>query len=162
MATYTALATITLSSSASSVTFSNIGSGFRDLRLVFNGKISGDFEAPVTLNSDSSGNYYAVNMRGDGSSYASSTNTGATHFQLGLRNVTIANTDEIISTIDFLDSSATDKHKTILKRVGAASKQTYAEAVRWASTSAVTTISMSVAGGSYLTGSTFSLFGIEA
>ena len=159
--TYIPIATTTLASSASSVTFGSIPATYRDLRIIFNGKISGDFDTPIRINSDSAGNYYTVYMSGNGSSATSGFNNAITGFNLGLRNVTIASTDNTVSLVDFFDYSATDKHKTILKRVNSASKQTYAEAVRWASTAAITTITMSVSGGTFATGSTFSLYGIH-
>jgi len=153
------LAEITLTSTDSEITFGSIPNTYRDLIVVFNGKISGDFDTPTNFNSDSSASYYMVNMRGDGSSTASSANTASTLFSLGLRNVIISSSDEIVSVIQIMDYSATDKHKTALKRVNSASKQTYAEAVRWANTSAITSIRFQVSGGTFSIGSTFALYG---
>jgi hypothetical protein len=59
-----------------------------------------------------------------------------------------------------MDSSATDKHKTILQRSNRAGANVQAQAHRWANTSAVTSITALVPGGSFASSSKFYLYGI--
>ena len=154
--TYVALATTTLGASASSVTFSSIPtSGYRDLILIATYSTSiGDIL--LEFNSDAGSNYSIVEMRGDGSSAFSASFTRSGAF-LGYSNQTVQQS----SIAQVMDYSATDKHKTVLTRVDAASVVTLASAGRWASTSAVVSLHWGNDAGTPPTiGSKFSLYGI--
>lgn len=153
--TYIGLANLTLSSSASSVTFSSIGQGFKDLVLV--GDYTGSTIALVILrfNGDSS-NYTLVDMFGNssgrGSNLSTSQNFGA-----------IYNTNRMMSKVQIMDYSATDKHKTSLARNDNAGQgETSAYFARWAGNAAITSISLTCNSGTFSSGSTFSLYGITA
>jgi hypothetical protein len=64
----TALATITLASNQSTVTFSSISGSYRDLRLVGSGFMSGADDFLITFNSDSTNtNYNGMALTGTGS-----------------------------------------------------------------------------------------------
>ena len=72
MTMYTALATTTLGSSASSVTFGSIPQGYRDLMLVISGTVtSSNITLAIRFNGDTGSNYFSVNMRGNGSAASS-------------------------------------------------------------------------------------------
>ena len=59
-----------------------------------------------------------------------------------------------------MDYSATDKHKTVLTRSDNAGDRVRAYAGRYASTSAITTVSIGITGGAtYSIGSTISIYG---
>jgi hypothetical protein len=60
----------------------------------------------------------------------------------------------------FMDTSATDKHKTVLTRFNDAGNEVAAAAFRWADTNAVTSITIGQDSGSFNIGSTFALYGI--
>jgi hypothetical protein len=154
--TYKALATVTLPSSAASVTFSSIPATYRDLVLVINCKIvSGAVFPRAILNADTAENYSRVTMDGNGSS--ANSNTAATSF------ITLgdANADFRYNSItQFMDYSATDKHKTVLCRSNHASISTRAIGNRWANTAAITSIKVELNSSSFDTGSTFNLYGI--
>lgn len=154
--TYTPLANITLGSSASSVTFSSIPATYRDLIVV--GDYTGSTVALVLMefNGSASG-YTAVEMSGSsGGGVSSST---ATNINFGA--IYGSNKMTVISQI--MDYSATDKHKTVLRRGNNAQQsELNAAAGRWASTSAITSISIATTGGTFSSGSTFALYGIEA
>lgn len=152
--TYTALGTVTLSSSAASVTFSSIPQNYRDLVLVINGKGSIDENPTYTINGSTTG-FSWVRMSGNGSTTVSDSNTNNTIGRMG--------TAETLIIAQFLDYSATDKHKTFLIRNNYPAGDIRGIAARWASTSGITSIAMGIRlSGSYLTGTTFSLYGIEA
>jgi hypothetical protein len=150
---YTALATTTLGSTASSVTFSSISGSYRDLVLVINGGVTGNADFFVRLNSDT-GNASGVYMYGNGSSAASFTEATPVW--------TMWTSGRIYNAIfQVMDYPATDKHKTILGRVNAAEGITVAGAVRWASTSAVTSLQVATGANAMTSGTTLSLYGVK-
>lgn len=154
---YTALATLTLSSAAATVTFGSIPAGYRDLQLIINASNTTTDSGTVTrVNGDSGSNYTNVFMRGTGSSALSGSGT-ATNIG-GVDNYVTAGA---MGTYEFFDYSATDKHKTVLVRGGIAVDDTKAYAVRWANTAAITSIVLTPSGGSFAIGSTFDLFGVK-
>ena len=153
--TYTPIASITLGSSASSVTFSSIPQDYRDLVLVFNGTVDNGFSFELRFNSDSTGHYSFVRARGTGSTADSESGTTDT----GIRSTGGDLTNKTITIQQIMDYSATDKHKTVITRDN--SNRTSMIAARWPDTSAVTTID-AVTNGNFDTGSTFALYGIEA
>lgn len=167
--TFVALATETLASTDTSITFSSIDtSTYRDLKIV----IDGEGTDPYTviyyrLNGDSGGNYTGLFMRGHSGGAQSSTqalNTGALITNSGIEGT--GYWGNFIS--DFLDAGASDKHKTILTRSnyvqdGASGGfATEAWANRWANTNAITSIEVYIVGGGLATGTVLSLYGIEA
>ena len=158
--TYTPLATITLTSSSSSVTFSSIPATYRDLVLVASpiSSTTSNLTTNTRFNSDSGSNYSFVLMRGDGSS-ATSTSGTATGIQ-GI--ITRANTvRKSLTIMQIMDYSATNKHKSVISRVDA-EFATQALAERWANTAAITSINISVTASSFGVGTSFELYGIAA
>jgi hypothetical protein len=150
--TYIALATTTLGSAASSVTFTSIPGTYKDLILVFDGTPTSTADTILYFNSDTTnGNYSTVEMVGDGSSTSSSTflSTGAVY--------TSQRANFIFNIMDY---SATDKHKTSLIRNNAPANNVRARAYRWANTSAVTSVSFRTQSSTFAAGSTFSLYGV--
>jgi hypothetical protein len=152
--TYTPLATVTLGSAASSVTFSSIPATYRDLIVVFNGTVSTANDYYLTLNGDTS-NYSMVRMLGTG---AAASSMSASTREVGVAYTTQGN---IITQI--MDYSATDKHKTTLSRSNYPDQNLLAYASRWASTAAVTSVGFTIVGGhNFQTGATFNLYGVIA
>ena len=150
--TYTLLDSVTLGSSASSVTFSSISQDYGDLVLVVSP--SNAMQGELRFNSDSGSNYNFVYMRGTGSSAQS--NSGTVTYEL------IDTGAYDLCRVQIMDYSATDKHKSMLNRSDRSSARTVARACRWANTSAITTVSITGATGNFDAGSTFYLYGIEA
>jgi hypothetical protein len=164
-ATYTPLANVTLGSSASSVTFSSIPATYRDLILVFEGSVNtGDRVVAIRFNSDSGSNYSRVQMAGTGSSTSSSPLSGtATDFYY--QATASQQTNAVVQIMDY---TATDKHKSMVSRANTPAAYVFANAHRWASTAAITSLQVFPATGSYGAngsfniGSTFSLYGVIA
>lgn len=160
-----AIANITLGAESSSVTFSNIPQTYRDLRLVVSVKhTNASRYTTFRINSDSGSNYSAVQMFGNGSTAQSANYSNGGQFVLA-NNYFESSSEFTVGTLDFLDYSATDKHKTLLWRSGLAGTVVNASSGRWASASAITTIFLdSTAGGSntFVAGSTFTLYGVLA
>jgi FAD/FMN-containing dehydrogenase len=71
-------------------------------------------------------------------------------------------TQEVLITVQVMDYTATDKHKTALVRSNNAAFGVEAHAVRYASTSAVTSLLVFPSSGNWAAGGTFSLYGVVA
>lgn len=158
--TYTPLANLTLSASASSVTFSSISQANRDLVFVFAGScLTGAADFYIRFNGDTGSNYNRVFMQGDGTYTESFGNSNDT--PLRVSRAVLAPGELTNYTMNVMDFSATDKHKTVLLRGNNSARATEAYAGRWANTSAITSITLLLGGGySFAAGSTFSLYGI--
>jgi hypothetical protein len=154
--TYIPLATITLGSAQSSVTFGSIAATFRDLVLVINGTMSANSYIGAQFNSDNGSNYSGIRMYGDGSNpYSSTLSTNYAWFNdfFTTPSTTIA---------QVMDYSASDKHKSVLVRQGSASYVAGAVASRWADTQAITSMKIVCeAGKTFSVATTFSLYGIH-
>jgi hypothetical protein len=171
MSSYIPIASQTLGSSASSVTFSSIpttlnGKTLRDLVLVIQAQAANSGVVTnllMRINGDTASNYAEVRMRGDGSSASSNAVT--------FSEMTISSGGSLVSTVplqinlQIMDFAQTDKHKSILNRANGASASftaTAASAFRWANTSAITSVSIFPDSPNLMAaGSTFSLYGIE-
>jgi hypothetical protein len=159
--TYTALANITLGSSASSVTFSSIPATYRDLVLVVNGNVTSNAIAIVRFNSDSGTNYPQVYMWGT-SSAQSGTNATSGH---AITSTNIASSGSGFSgLVSVMDYATTDKHKTVLSRSGYGIPTTglivESSATRWANTAAITSLAVVTNANQFTAGSRFDLYGI--
>lgn len=161
--TYTALATVTLGSSASSVTFSSIPATYRDLILVINGGIAtGSSNFLIALNSDTTNaNYSMVQMSGTGSATESTVGSGNGTRYLNYYGFPSTDLNTVITT-QIMDYSATDKHKTFLTRSNNAGNGVTALANRWANTAAVTSVQVIGESQNIRTGSTVNLYGVIA
>jgi hypothetical protein len=153
--TYTPLATVTLGSTTSSVTFSSIPATYRDLIIVLDGTNTGGDNVTLRYNGDSSSTYTSVVMYAVGSPVSAT--TSATYAEGGAMYGNKGN-----NIIQIMDYSATDKHKTALARTNTAGNIVGAYASRWPSTAAITSVRVGLTGTSYLSGTTFSLYGVIA
>jgi hypothetical protein len=157
--TYTPLATVTLGSSASSVTFSSIPATYRDLVLIHAGTSSNASANTILarLNGDSGSNFFQVAMSGSGSGTSSFAFTGT-----GVSSGFSFSGEVSSNTTTIMDYSATDKHKTALSRHNL-SGSVRAAATRWANTAAVTSIVLVMdTGATFSSGTVFSLYGIAS
>lgn len=159
--TYTQINSVTLATASSSVTFGSIPQNFRDLVLIVNATntVGANYNSLARLNGDTGNNNPSVIMQGQGTSTASFTRNADGAAQIGWSNS--GGNSAIIA--QFMDYSATDKHKTILSRNNTQSDRVNAIAARWTNTSAVTSITvLSEGGANWASGGTFTLYGIEA
>tara|TARA_R110000822_G_scaffold86249_1_gene201167 strand:- start:524 stop:982 length:459 start_codon:yes stop_codon:yes gene_type:complete len=150
-AKYTVLGNTTLATASSSVTFSSIPGGYKDLVLT----TENDGSYFIRVNNDSSSTYANVRMVGDGTSASSST------FDISFWSPTNAGTAGL-GIWQIMDYSATDKHKTALSRLNRASGNASAGAHRYPSTSAITSLILDTGGNpDFSIGSTFRLLGVN-
>ena len=152
------IAETTLTSSASSIVMSSIPSGYKDLMVLASGvSTSGTQDQGVYFNADTGSNYNCVIL------YSSPTNTvGAATSSYIIDYYGSVTTDNTASTtLQIFDYAATDKHKSYLARSGRAASGTDLIVGRWASTSAITSITYFLNGGTLATGTTVALWGLN-
>ena len=161
-ATYEKIATTTLGSAASTITFSSIAGTYTDLRLVLTGTAVSSASGIFRFNSDSGNNYSYTILYGDGTSVASGRSTSqnaiGTNYGSGL------STTPFLITIDIF-SYAGSTFKTSL--VSVQNDQNGSGEVNkivglWRSTSAITSVNLLTGSGQYATGTTATLYGIKA
>ena len=160
--TYEKIATTTLGSSAADVTFSSISGSYTDIVMVCQVKTSALATIYIQFNSDTGSNYSWTNLAGDGSAASSSRGSNATFSRI--TNVVYPDTtfnENII--VNFNNYSNSTTYKTFLSRANKANTDGGAEAIAglWRSTAAISTIKVYPSGGgTWSTGSTFTLYGI--
>lgn len=163
--TYTQIASTTLGSSAASVTFSSIPSTYTDLVIVSfsaNTAINGNGQG-IRFNSDTATNYSKTYLYGDGTSAVSGRGTSQTN--ISISNLPISSTGVFAATVTNIQNySNATTYKTVLSRGGGANTGNLVIAYvgTWRSTAAITTIDLINDSGSFITGSTFNLYGIAA
>jgi len=158
--TYTLIASNTLGSAASSVTFNSIPGTYTDLVLVVAGSCSSNVTITMRYNSDTSSNYSVTYINGDGSSATSGRQTSLSNLLTG--ELYTYQSNQIIQIQDY---SNTTTYKTMLTRANTPSTSGYVQALvgLWRSTSAITRIDLIPgSGANFTSGSTFKLYGIEA
>lgn len=165
-ATYEPIATTTLSSTASSYTFSSIPNTYTDLVLVVDALMTSDAGVQVRLNGEASNNtnHSRTYMVG-------ATNYGATSGRdnndswIGMSFWGASSGRRIICRLNFMNYSNTTTYKPVLIRqdnpqgLSAGNNDTVAQIGMYRSTSAITSIA--VLSGTFGVGSTFTLYGIK-
>lgn len=159
--TYESIATQTLGSATSTVTFSSIPSTYTDLVAVFQGGSSTDANIRMQVNGDTTSNYSWTQLGGNGSSAGSFRNSSDTSWLMN-RYAYLSNNLNANFLFNFMNYSNTTTNKTVINRSNSAANGTDTTVGLWRSTAAITSITFSLSGGNYITGSTFSLYGIKA
>jgi len=158
---YESIATNTLSSSQSSITFSSLGS-FKHLQLRSMCFGSNNQEnLYIRFNSDSGSNYARHYLLGDGSTASASATAPDTG---GVFSNTSTSTSPYVSVTDILDYADSNKFKTIRALSGRDTNGAGDVTLRsslWRSTSAVTSITIFAGAGTLSSGSQFALYGIK-
>jgi hypothetical protein len=164
--TYTPIASVTLSATASEVVFSGLPQTFRDLIVVVSAANStNDITWSMTFNNDSGANYSYVLARGFTSTSAQSqTLSGQTAMFIAGWSFGQGTSNQTPLVMQLMDYSATDKHKTMLNRFQTQRNDNSNEvgmlAGRWASNNAITSVRIFPNSSTFASGSTFTLFGI--
>lgn len=150
----------TLSSNTPSVTFTGFASTFRDLYLVVNWGLtgSGDNILCCQVNSQTT-NYSTIDIIGQGTGFTPNANSRADTSMILWRG-TNDGTIKALTTVNFMDYSQTDRHKIMMARTSGPTSTVAAISGRWASTSAITSITvLPFSGGNLASGSTLMLYG---
>jgi hypothetical protein len=160
--TYTPIATTTLGTAASTVSFSSIPSTYTDLVLVCN-PITNVTTGQITirLNGDTGTNYSRLILWGNGTSAGSAAYANENYAYSGY--YTTLWTSPTTNIFNILNYSNASTNKTILGRSNNASEATIASANLWRGTAAVSSIELGISvAGTYSVGSMFTLYGIKA
>jgi hypothetical protein len=159
--TYTPIATTTLGSASTSVTFSSIAGTYTDLVAVIQSTTSSP--APSTslqFNGDTTSQYSHTYLTGDGSSASSSRNS--TDRALIAYNGTVGSNPNVV-VVNIMNYANTTTYKTFLSRASNATYGTDAVVGMWRKTpEAITSITFLTGTTGFATGSTFTLYGIQA
>jgi hypothetical protein len=159
--TYEPIATQTLGSATNSVTFSSIAGTYTDLKMVISCKYttSGQYTR-VRFNGDTGGNYSITTIYGDGSTVASTRESGGA---IGINGFYTTDTSNFIAGLmDVMNYSNSTTFKTVLQRGTDAAARVNATVGLWRNTAAITSIGLDTPSGNYAIGSTFTLYGIKA
>lgn len=167
-ATYTPIATYTISGSAAAIAFTSIPSTYTDLIIVFNGgssRASTSDTFIVRLNSDSGTNYSTTFMRGNGSTASTNrTTSDASLLGDGIRIVGTTYGLNSMVKVNINNYANTATYKNAIATSAAADEWGAAEAAGvWRNTSAINRIDLSSGTTSaFAVGSTATLYGITA
>jgi hypothetical protein len=162
LATYTPIASNTLSSNQSTVSFSSF-SGYTDLRIIANIKLTGANGVYFQPNADTSSSYSATTLYGTGSAVVSSRLTtgdlGGTGFYIP--GGTFSTSTYSVVQIDLMNYANTSIFKTAVIRYSTSDGRVGSSVELYAKTNAITSLVFGCdGGGSIAAGSTISLYGI--
>lgn len=162
-ATYAPIASTTLSASASSVSFSSIPQTYTDLILIIISAGTAVNDPLLRFNSDSGSNYSYTGLTGNTSTASSVRASSQTAVSLNYFGSDSTSLGDNARRIDIMSYSNTSIYKTVFTRGGRATTDGIAIlANAWRSTSAITTLTLTPGSGSYISGSTFNLYGVTA
>jgi hypothetical protein len=167
--TYEPIATNTLGSNATSVTFSSITGTYTDLILITSAPTVGGGNNSrgyrFELNSDTGTNYSQTWLSNSTTTPTSTRESSQTRGRIGGISESASDVTTVITT--FLNYSNTTTFKTVLSRSSNLNTNgdtnVFAGVSLYRSTSAITAIKLTMSDNSnFVTGSTFTLYGIKA
>ena len=164
--TYTPIATTTLGSSQTTVTFSSIASTYTDIVVVASMKtVVPAFQPILRFNSDTGTNYSATALSGNGSSAVSTRHTSQNGIYVNPgagTGGTVGNFMPWIISVQNYSNATT--YKTAIARFNNPDAIVNALVGMWRNTAAITTISLTAETGSgdFQSGSTFTLYGVKS
>ena len=157
--TMTPIATQTLTGDAGTITFSSIPQTYTDLVLVSVFGASVGMDIHVRFNGDNNNNYSAIRFFGNGTGGFVSRADDS-----GIQPRTSTNQVSTVTTIlkeNIMNYTNTSIFKPVVGRYDY-SGQVETHAGLWRNTAAITSVSMVSIGQAFVTGSTFTLYGIKA
>jgi hypothetical protein len=163
--TYDPIATTTVSTSVTTVTFSSIPQTYTDLILVQNAFVANQYETRLQFNGDTATNYSWTDLFGNGSAAGSYRESNKTAMPTGYYSVNDIAPAPSVFISQIMNYSNATTFKTVLTRGNNAASGRGVDAIvgLWRSTSAITSIALNTtAAHQYTSGSTFTLYGIKA
>ena len=165
---YDALATVTLSSTQSAITFSGIPQGYSSLQLRViarcSGAYTGNTDVTFYYNGDiTASHYYSHYLRGDGSSataYAAN-NSSLTMGSLDNNNTANVYSASIIDIVDYANPNKNTVSRCLEGWDANGSGQVYLKSAGWTNTSPVTSFVITFGDGNVMANSSFSLYGVR-
>jgi hypothetical protein len=161
-ATYEKIATTTLGSTASDITFSSISGSYTDIVLSLNHSSSSTTGLVyLELNSDSNSNEYSnTRMIADSGGVSTSRSNGASN--VNQRFISWARTEWTTTLVNFNNYSSTAIAKSPLVRNSNASGQVSTAVIYWRNNSAITQIKIINQSTTFAVGTMATLYGIKA
>ena len=158
-ATYEPIATTTLGSATSGVTFNSIPSTYTDLILITNAKNDNNGGIKIRFNNDSGSNYSYTRIQGDGSSPSSDRTTNSDGIEFGY----LIAGNWAMNIIQIQNYSNSTTYKTLINeaKCGNANPNATVFVELWRSTSAINKIQIDNS-QQFQTGSTFTLYGVKS
>jgi hypothetical protein len=166
---YDALATVTLSATAASITFAGIPTGYKHLQLRGIGRSTdgstNDVTGRLQFNADTAANYSTHRLYGYGSSAGADASANAS--QISFATILAdGNTASCFSAsiCDILDYENVNKFKTTRSLAGGDANNLgmmFMTSGNWRSTSAVTSITIFPSSGSWTANTTYALYGAK-
>jgi hypothetical protein len=155
-ATYDSIASTTLATNSTSVSFSNISGTYTDLVVVFSGShTAGPDSVKLRFNNNTTSSYSQLQLIGDGSS-AYTTTSG------NISSISVGNVNGVSNNIvHIMNYSNTVTNKFVIGRGDEAGQMTVLGIGRYGSTDAITTVTVFTS-ANFASGSVFSLYGIKA
>jgi hypothetical protein len=159
--TYESIATYTVPSAQASYTFTSIPAIYTDLILVINagGSTAGAVGCYMQFNGDTATNYSDTYILGTGSAATSGRDTSVDHASAGYPLYSTLTSTLITHIMNYTNTTT---YKSSVNRGNDATFGTLAAVNLWRSTAAINAIKIYPASGNFLTGSTFTLYGIKA
>jgi hypothetical protein len=158
--TYEKIATTTLGSTSSTVTFSSIPSTYTDLVLILDtlSANSGD-DARLQFNGDTGTTYSSTQLFANGPTPTSNRNTSQTSMRLFND---LYSTTRSVGIANIMNYGNSTRFKTALSRFGTGSISVGTFVGLWRNTSAITSLTVVHTGSGFASGSTFTIYGIKA
>jgi hypothetical protein len=158
--TYTPIATTTVSGTPTTVSFTSISGSYTDLILISSASGSTNAVIQAQFNSDTATNYSFTYMFGDGSSASSGRASSVNYVRAG--RTASSSSSFVPNILQIQNYSNSTTFKTVIERENDAAASVFASVGLWRSTSAITSILLTISGGTFTAGSTFTLYGIAA
>jgi hypothetical protein len=159
-ATYEPIATTTLGTAASTITFSSISSAYTDLKIVLVGTITSVVDLIMQYNSDTATNYSYTRLQGNGTATSTDTTPNNADIRISFGNpstsVPFMITNDIFSYAGSTFKSALTTYSGDTNGAGSVGRTIST----WRSTSAITSVVMTASGSTWKVGTTATLYGI--
>ena len=160
---FESIATINGTGSSGTITFSSIPSIYKHLQIRFIANDANGYQTLLRFNSDSGSNYSYHGLYGGGSSVAANGFANSSSIAVGPTTGYVTNT-MAVAIIDIHDYADTSKNKTVRSFNGVdfnGSGEIRLHSGLWRSTAAITSISIFLNANTFLSNSTFALYGIK-
>lgn len=161
--TYEPIATTTLSSAATTYTFSSIPSTYTDLVLAISSTVATvNNSTYIQFNGDNTGGNYSITLLTSGGSGSSTRFTTYNTPYVQYYSVPGSSTNPDATLVNINNYSNTSTYKSFLSRSGHGSYGTDAVVGTWRNTAAINSIKIIQPTYNFNVGSTFTLYGIKA
>lgn len=159
--TYEKIATTTLGSANSTITFSSISSAYTDLRIIMTATGDSASIGQLRFNGDTASNYSSTYLYGNGTSALSSNRTARAG--IDFFEGSVSTTIPSLATIDIFSYTSTSVNKTCLitgslDRNGSGQVENIVGL--WRSTAAITSVTLRGNGMNWAIGTTATIYGI--